>query len=109
MLVYISGSISGDPEYREKFAKAERELICKDGYYVLNPAKLAEDFQMLDETTYMSLALELLKAADAIYMLSDWVTSEGAYIEFHLAQKLGKEIMFEWERYKDFYGTRKTG
>lgn len=41
MKIYIAGKITGDENYREKFAKAQAELE-KDGHIVLNPSVLPE-------------------------------------------------------------------
>jgi hypothetical protein len=38
MKLYISGKITGDENYQEKFAEAERRLVDA-GYEVVNPAK----------------------------------------------------------------------
>lgn len=42
MKIYIAGSITNNPDYKEQFEKAERELINK-GYEVVNPTKNDEN------------------------------------------------------------------
>ena len=42
--VFITGKITGDPNYREKFNKAQKELE-EEGYIVLNPEKSALGFE----------------------------------------------------------------
>ena len=37
--IYISGPITGTPDYMERFEKAEKELT-ENGYSVINPAKV---------------------------------------------------------------------
>lgn len=40
--VYVAGKITGDANYREKFAKAEQALTAM-GHCVLNPAHLSSE------------------------------------------------------------------
>lgn len=79
--VYIAGKISGDPNYREKFAKAEEELKAQ-GYIVMNPAILPEGFTW---DNYMNITIAMLSACDTIYLLEDWEDSQGAQIEAKIA------------------------
>lgn len=44
MKIYIAGPITGIPDYKERFAKAEAELKAK-GHAVMNPAALPEGFE----------------------------------------------------------------
>ena len=92
--IYISGSITHDPNYKEKFEKAERKLIER-GYEVLNPIRVAENFKNLTHKQYMKIDLVILECADAIYMLKDWKSSKGAVIEQVQALQDGKEVIYE--------------
>lgn len=76
-VIYISGPITGDPEYRKAFDKAEAELTAA-GYIALNPAKLPEG---MTPERYMRIDLAMLDAADAIYMLNRGEWSKGASLE----------------------------
>ena len=95
MKVYISGQIKDSPDYEERFRKAERYLVCKRGYYVLNPAKLQEAFPGLKDDAYFTLATMILDYADAIYMLQGWQNSIGSQIERMMAIRQGKSILYE--------------
>lgn len=101
MLVYLSGPISGDPEYEEKFRAAE-EALTSDGCTVLNPAKLSEAFPGLSESKYLQLALTLVTYANTVYMMKGWERSKGACIEYLLAKQDGKQIMYQAGEYEDF-------
>ena len=95
MIVYISGAITNDKHYRRKFAKAEKRLR-KRGFEVINPAKIGDmlpkSFEYFD---YIDIDLELLKKADAIYMLRGWNDSHGANIEYEYAKNWKKIRIFE--------------
>jgi len=82
-IAYISGRISGDENYRKKFARAEKRLI-KQGYEVLNPAT-APDGLSYDE--YMEYDLSMLDRADVVFFLPDWILSLGCNIEWESAHR----------------------
>lgn len=89
--VYIAGKITGDPNYREKFAKAEAKLT-EQGYLVMNPAVLPEGFTYGD---YMAITGAMQRSCGTIYMLEDWETSVGARIEHEMAEALGQLIIYQ--------------
>ncbi len=92
--IYLSGKISGDPNFKEKFAQKEKELT-EMGYHVFNPATHPDMFTW---EQFMELDLKALGHCDAIYLLDDWKDSRGAKIEYDEAVKLGKEVLFEEKR-----------
>ena len=101
MLVYLSGPISGDPEYKEKFRAAE-ESLTNDCAMVLNPAKLSDTFPGLSERQYFTMALLLMTFADAVYMLKGWHCSRGACVEYMLAKRNKQRIMYQSGEPEDF-------
>ena len=88
MIVYISGKISHNPDYMKDFAKAE-ETLKRQGYEVINPAKLCT---IMPESSswddYMDICKALLKKADRIAFLLSAKDSRGAKIESEWAEKL---------------------
>lgn len=93
--VYISGKITGDDNYIDKFVEAE-ERLRKQGYETINPA--AVNMNLPESTTweeYMSVSIALLDMCDAIYMLKDWKDSRGACLEYGYA--LAKKLKVIWE------------
>lgn len=76
-IAYIAGKITGDPEYRKKFASAQEELE-RQGYIVLNPALLPEGMAPSD---YMRFCLAMLDTADVAFFLPGWMDSKGAQLE----------------------------
>ena len=95
MKIYISGPITGQTNYLERFAKAE-ELLRQCGYEVVNPAStLAELPKGTSHEVYMEKSLELLSTCDGIYMLERWEKSTGASLEFDFANNNKLTIAFE--------------
>lgn len=92
MRVYISGGITGIPDYKERFAQAEAELMAR-GFGVVNPARI--DIPCLSWEEYMHIDLWLLKQCDAVYMLKGWGKSKGASQERATAEELHKIIWYE--------------
>jgi hypothetical protein len=80
MLIYISGAITNDPNYKDKFAKAEKRLTDK-GHKVINPAKVAESLPELKHEQYLHIDESLIDICDAAYFLKDWKESDGAQME----------------------------
>ena len=93
-LVYISGAVSSDKNFREKFGKAEKFLQSK-GFIVINPVK--DEVEGKEWTYYMKKDIVKLLSCDCVYALSDWSKSKGARIELCLALDLGMEIIIEGE------------
>jgi nucleoside 2-deoxyribosyltransferase len=90
MKIYIAGKITGDPNFKEKFEKAEQELRLS-GDVVLNPAELPSGMNPGD---YMRICLSMVDSADVILFLPDYADSPGAQIELKYANYIGKEVMF---------------
>lgn len=96
MRAFISGPITGVPDYMEKFSKAHI-FLDSIGYEPINPALVTyriPDSLGMDWEEYMSITLLLLKHCDAVCMLEGWSKSPGAKIEHIMAQKLGLKIMY---------------
>jgi len=92
MRVYISGAISNDVNYKQKFLSAAIHLESK-GYQVFNPAILPGE--MFEYEEIMDIDFAILKHCDCIYMLRDWQTSKGARREFEEASRRNLMLMFQ--------------
>ncbi len=92
MKVYIAGKISGDRNYKKKFAKTEK-ILRKKGYSVMNPAQLVvyTDFTWFD---YMLVSGAMQRRCEAVYFLPDWSQSKGAIIELKRAIASEQKIFF---------------
>ena len=93
--IYISGPISGVPNYMENFNEVEKQL--EDKYYVLNPARMMSQFDDMDFhwKEYMDIAMVMLNACDIVYMLKDWENSKGAIVEYYYALGCKKPVVFQ--------------
>ena len=87
MKVYIAGKITGDPNYKGKFA-AEAEKIRAAGHIALNPAELPEGMEAAD---YMRICMAMIDVADAVVFLPDAKDSAGARLEKAYCEYVGKE------------------
>lgn len=81
MKIYISGKITGEDDYEDKFLLAAAALVGK-GHIVMNPAILPTGFAWDD---YMTVALAMQSVCEATLFLPDWIKSEGAKIEHSAA------------------------
>ena len=91
--VYISGSITKDPDYREHFRIAEEKLRAM-GMKVFNPVKFEADPDKSWED-YMRIDIAQLTRCRAIYLLKGWKKSRGARLEYRIAKELGYMVIFE--------------
>lgn len=91
MKIYISGSISDDKNYLEKFARVEKQLLQLDNE-VVNPCTLPHNHGKTYEE-YMKEDIKALLACDTIYMIPGWEKSKGAVFEREVAVMCGLEVL----------------
>lgn len=100
MLVYISGKITNNENYKNDFLKAELWLKLND-HKVLNPSRLIEIFPNLTYQKFMAIDYKLIELSDAIFMLDGWQKSKGACAELSYAKSLGKKVLYQYY-FKEF-------
>ena len=88
---YISGAVSSDPDFRKKFAIAEKKLKEK-GLKVVNPVKREKEGKAWD--WYLRKDIRKLTRCHGIILLPDWKDSAGARLEKSIADGLGMEVRF---------------
>jgi hypothetical protein len=102
--IYISGSITKNPNWKKDFKKAEKKLKELGYKNIINPLDLSEqisiflkkDIDEIDYQTFLNYDLYMLtRYCDKIYMLKGWDKSKGALIEFLEAKNQNMEIIFE--------------
>jgi len=87
--IYISGKVTGDPGYREKFI-AEADRLQALGYRPVNPtAQIPADASW---PAAMRIALGAMLECDGVSLLSDWRDSRGAMVEERLARELEMDV-----------------
>lgn len=89
MKVYIAGSITNNPNYKEEFNQAE-EVLKQYGFIVLNPIK-EEGFTYKE---YIDMGLNELMCCDAICLLNEHYISKGACLEMKYAGTVGMKIIY---------------
>lgn len=87
MKVYLAGKITGDPDYREKFAEWAMRIEKTRGAVVISPAVTPAGLTKAD---YMRICLAMLDSADEVVFLPDWQGSPGARLEMHWCEYTGK-------------------
>ena len=108
MIVYLSGPISGNPDFREAFANAKKDLEEKGGVLVINPAGLngvASD-GVLGYEDYMSMDEDMICKADVLVLLPGWQNSPGCNRELGYAEALGKTV-YEYSKDGGHFGAFK--
>ena len=87
--VYIAGKITGDPDYRAKFRRAEAWVEAR-GHIALNPANAPEG---LKKQEYLRLSFAQIDAADVVALLPDAKDSPGAQLEVAYCQYVDKRVL----------------
>ena len=91
MKVYLAGPISGHSNYAERFAEYADNLRA-DGHSVFNPAAANQEGRPLN--LIMAFVLPQLCECEAIALMPGWRGSDGAQIEWRLAEYLKLKIIF---------------
>ena len=84
MRIYLSGPITGVPDARRNFARAERALRWEGLTDIVNPEDLLHGLQMTHEE-YLHICKALLEVSDVMILLPGWRESKGACFEVGIA------------------------
>lgn len=92
MILYLAGKISGDPEFKKKFAQAAEVYAGTEEHpnAILNPAELPDGMKPGD---YMRICLGMIDTCEAAVFLPDWQRSAGAQIERAYCRYIGKTVV----------------
>lgn len=80
--VYIASKITGEENYREKFAAKEKELQDM-GYVVMNPAVLP--FPGFEHHEYMHICKAMIDVCGVVLLFDNWRDSPGVKMEIEYA------------------------
>ena len=94
MIVYISGAISGRPDFnRPAFARAS-SLLRSWGHDPVSPHDISPYAPGKTWLDYMLDDIPAMLKCEAVAVLPGWIWSRGARIEVALAWALGIKIVF---------------
>lgn len=86
--IYISGGITGVPNFEEAFAKEEARLV-DEGWIVINPCHAFAGQDDVSYDRFMRLHIASILQVDAVVMLDGWEQSRGARFEKLMADMIG--------------------
>jgi hypothetical protein len=96
MIIYISGKITGDNNYINKFIEAENKMQHKyPNAVILNPVRINENIKNGEWKDYMKQDIRALLDSTHIYFMKDYIDSKGALLEMSIAEALGILPIFE--------------
>jgi hypothetical protein len=92
--VYLSGPMTGLPDYnRPAFDKVAADIRA-EGKTVFNPAEVGERDVIRTRSWYMRKDIDALLKSDTVHVLQGWEKSEGAKLEVEIARQLELPIVF---------------
>jgi hypothetical protein len=92
MRVYLSGPMTGYPDFNYAAFAHAGGLLLDAGYTVLDPARhgFVDGWTWAD---YMRAALRDIAEAEGVVVITGWQCSRGAVLEVHIAQQLGLPVL----------------
>lgn len=102
-VVYISGPITMDKDWRKDFDRAYARLKAEGYGVVHNPREIADGLEAAlgalgkkpAYEDYMRADLKMLLQCDTIYLLKGWEGSMGARVELSVAQACKMRVLYE--------------
>ena len=99
MKIYISGAITNNPNAKSQFDKAKETLLeLNKAYYPISPMDLPHQHDQ-QWSSYMREDIKAMMNCQGIYLIKGWEKSQGAQLEFQLAQTLNFKIIYELDLY----------
>ena len=90
--LYLSGPMTGKPEFNYPAFHAAAKRLRGMGYFVLNPAESFDGDTSRPREDYMRKDIEMLLQADMVALLPGWEKSKGVAVELAVATSLGLVI-----------------
>lgn len=91
--IYLSGPMTGLPNYNYPAFNAEADRLRALGYQIENPAENPAPARDKWEL-YMRPALIQMLGCDMVAVLPGWNTSRGANVEVELALHMGMTVVY---------------
>jgi hypothetical protein len=92
--VYLSGPMTGLPDYNRPAFDRVAADIRAEGKTVFNPAEVGERDVIRTRSWYMRKDIDALLKSDTVHVLQGWENSEGAKLEIEIAKQLELPIVF---------------
>lgn len=91
MKLYLSGPMSGIPEWNFPEFNRIAKLLRSHGYDIVNPA---ENVHNVGKEWHECLRYDIVQlvGCDGIALMAGWHKSRGARLEFEIAERLGMVI-----------------
>lgn len=93
-IYYLSGPMTGLPDYNRPAFNKAAEFLRNQGYAVWNPAEEFDANYIYPRKIYMRRDIEALLKCDSLVLLNGWENSAGARLELAIAQELEMNIFF---------------
>lgn len=103
MKIFISGPMTGYPNFNREAFHTLAAGLRSLGYTVLSPAESAPPTDPDSWSAWMKLSITQLMQADIVVTLPGWVDSNGAAIEVGLAYELDLPVFAS--EYDHFYNS----
>jgi len=91
-MIYLSGPMTGLPDYNYPAFRSAAETLRGYGQQVFDPSEAFEGRTDLPKEVYMRKDLEELLRADVVALLPGWQNSSGAQLEVEVAKQCGIPI-----------------
>lgn len=91
--IYISGPMTGLPDYNFPAFNAEAARLRGLGYDVINPAEINPVGENNTWHECMRKDIRALMDCDTIAMMPGWINSSGAHLEMNIAHRVGIRII----------------
>lgn len=92
MRIYLSGPMTGLPEFNFPAFHAAAANLRAQGFEVVSPAEIVPDLTTSWEKC-MRADIKALCDCDAIALLPGWEKSKGAHLELHIGHRLGLGVL----------------
>ena len=94
--VYLSGPMTGLPDYNRAAFNLRAEAFRAAGYSVKNPADISVTHRT-DKAYefYFKRALRMMLDADVVYVFGDTTQSRGVEMELQVAKMAGMQVVWE--------------
>lgn len=91
--IYLSGPMTGYPDFNYPEFHKNAELIRSYGYEVFNPAECFEGNQNLPKEVYMREDIKAVLDCQMVVTLPNWQQSSGALLEVEVARACGIDVI----------------